>query len=116
MNNDDNYNYKSRRQGSTDGTFFAFMTGLALGAVAALLSNPDHREKVRRTFQDVSNKGEKLVADTTKKAEQLADQVGDRAKEISDTVGERAERLAKDAESRAKEVQKAASGRSGNRS
>ena len=112
MNNDNNYHHGNRPNGS-DSTFFAFMTGLALGAVAALMSNPDHREKVRKAFQDVSNKGEKMVADTTRKAEKFADQVGDRAKELSDTVGERASELQKNVETRAREVQRAASGRTG---
>lgn len=97
--NDDNYNYRNKRQSGGDSTFFAFMTGLALGAVAALLSNPDHREKVRRTFQDVQNKGEKMLSDTTKKAQDMTQQV-------TDTVSKEAEQLAKNVQDRAKEVRK----------
>jgi gas vesicle protein len=113
--NDENYNNRNRRQSTGDNTFFAFMTGLALGAVAALLSNPDHREKLKRTFGDVQNKGQKMLADTTKKAENLADKVGDQAKELSDQVSNKAAELSKVAEDKAKQAQREVGRRTGGR-
>lgn len=97
-------------------TFFAFMTGLALGAVAALLSNPDHRRKLKNTFQDVSDKGQKMLAETTKKAEKLSEEVGDRAQDLSRAVSDKAEELAKTAEERAQEVRKEVVKRTPNKS
>jgi gas vesicle protein len=79
MRNDD---YRYQRNGGD--TFFAFVTGLVIGTVAALMANPDNREKVRKTFGEVKKKSEKMIADTSKKAQEVKDNVSERARELAE--------------------------------
>lgn len=103
--NDDQY-YRNRNRGSGGDTFFAFVTGLALGAVTILLSNPDNREKLKKTFGDVQDRGHRMLDEAKDKAEEAKKVVGEQTKKLTDTIGDNADRLAKSAEDKARQVRR----------
>jgi gas vesicle protein len=75
--------YYQKRSGDT---FFAFMTGLVLGGIAALLTSRDNREKVVRTFEDVKQQGQDFQVKTAQKAEEVANEIGKNVKEMSENA------------------------------
>ncbi len=81
--------YRNRKASGSD-TFFAFVTGIALGAIAVFMSSTDNREKVKEKLDDVKQKGQKLLNDTTQKAEEVTNNVSDHVRKLADGMDEKA--------------------------
>ncbi len=107
MNDDSSY-YRNDRRGMGGGdTFFAFMTGLVLGSVAALMTSPRNRDKVKKTIDDVKQKGNQLLSDTTRKAEEATKDLSENTKEFADRAHDKVQQLADTAEQKAQEARRA---------
>ena|SRR5258706_14181334 len=108
MNEDTNY-YKSRKSGMSGGdTFFAFMTGLVLGSVAALMTSQHNRDKVKKTLENVKEKGSRLLSDTTRKAEEATESISKNAKNVADDAHDKIAEFANIAEQKAQEAKRTA--------
>lgn len=93
---DDQRDYYYRRRANGSDAFFAFMTGLVLGSVAAFMAHPDNRQKVKDTFNDAKKKGQKFVAETSKKAEDMSEKISDSARELADKAEKQVDKVQRD--------------------
>lgn len=85
--------YRNRRSVNSGGdTFFAFMTGLVLGGIAALLTSRDTREKVIQTLDNVKTKGQRMAADTAQKAQEATEILDETAQNVAGRAEEQAQK------------------------
>lgn len=78
-----NDSYKNHMRRKED-SFMGLITGIAIGVAAALLTREDNRNKLKKAWRDMQNRGADLLDETSKKAEDLTRTARKKTRQIAE--------------------------------